>query len=281
MGYLAEAISAARNARSEGSVSPQLWNEESLAEWLVSVPDSFEQQRSHMIAALRERLPGTIEAISIEAVGRAMDAMALVPRERFMPALIDDLAYLPMIHDIGLDQTISHPEMVALLAAAADPQDGIVLDVGTGSGYQAAVMAGMASHVVSMEIITEHACQARERLARLGYLNVQVLVGDAGAPGLFPAESFDSIVIAAGAANIPEGLKAAMKIGGRLVMPLGPSQDQEQMVLLERLAQNDYRHTILRPVRFVPLTGDGGRPKSGPAPGSLREWPDLIASTLT
>ncbi|WP_206243430.1 protein-L-isoaspartate O-methyltransferase family protein [Novosphingobium terrae] len=276
MGYLAEAISAARRARTQGAVPVALWHETTLAEWLVSVPDAFAEQRSHMIAALRKRMIGTMEAISADAIDRAMAAMMSVPRECFIPPLIDDLAYLPMVHDIGLEQTISHPEMVALLAAAGDPKDGTVLDVGTGSGYQAAVMAGMASHVTSMEIVKDHARSARERLTGLGYSNIEVLIGDAGATGQFPPETFDTIVIAAGAATIPEGLKAALKPGGRLVMPIGRSQDEEQMVLLERLSPDIYRHTLLRPVRFVPLTGEGMRHNSG----TPEEWPAMIASTL-
>lgn len=235
-----------------------LWHETTLIEWLVSAPQPWADQRRHMIAAIRARLLA-MESLSLQAIERTMAAMAEVPRECFMPAPIDDLAYLPMIHGIGLEQTISHPEIVALLAAAGDPRGGTVLDVGSGSGYQAAVMAGMARQVISMEIIRDHAQTARDRLARLGYSNIEVLVGDAGATGQFPPESFDTIVVAAGAAIIPEGLKAALKVGGRLVMPVGPAQDQERMILLERQAPDMFRSTALRPVRFVPLTGEGMR----------------------
>jgi protein-L-isoaspartate(D-aspartate) O-methyltransferase len=276
MGYLAEAIAAARKARPEGISPLDLWHETTPIEWLVSAPQAWDEQRQHMIAAIRARLLA-MEKLSPQAIDRTMAAMAAVPRECFMPALIDDLAYLPMIHGIGLEQTISHPEIVALLAAAGDPQGGTVLDVGTGSGYQAAVMAGMARHVISMEIIRDHACTAKDRLAGLGYGNVEVLIGDAGATGQFPPETFDTIVVAAGAATIPEGLTAALKVGGRLVMPVGPSQEQEQMILLERHAPDVFRHTALRPVRFVPLTGEGMRQSDGAAPEA---WPAMIAATL-
>lgn len=278
MGYLADAVSAARRARSDDIVPVDLWSETSLVEWLVSVPDSFAEQRAVMVTAIRARLLGAIEGISPAALDRAMAAMAVAPRECFMPPQIDDLAYLPMVHDIGLEQTISHPEIVALLAAAGDPQGGTVLDVGTGSGYQAAVMSEMASNVLSMDIIPDHARNAQDRLTGLGYKNIQVLVGDAGAEGQFSPASFDTIVIAAGAAIIPRGLREALKIGGRLVMPVGVTQDKEQMVLLERLSPDFYRQSFLRPVRFVPLTGTGGRKPDMSSTMPLEDWSALVAS---
>ncbi|WP_068084389.1 protein-L-isoaspartate O-methyltransferase family protein [Novosphingobium rosa] len=281
MGYLAEAIAVARRTRPKGAMPVDLWDEKTLMEWLISAPQAWGEQRKQMIAAIRARLLA-MKTISPQAIERTMAAMAKVPRECFMPEPIEDLAYLPMVHGIGLEQTISHPEIVALLAAAGDPRGGSVLDVGTGSGYQAAVMAGMARHVISMEIIGDHACLAGDRLKTLGYTNIEVLTGDAGATGRFAPETFDAIVVAAGAATIPHGLQAALKVGGRLVMPVGPSQDQEHMILLERLAPDTYRQTVLRPVRFVPLTGEGMRqPPGAPATeaqeqaATLMEKPEL------
>lgn len=265
MGYLAETVAGARLAERlparMGHVA--LWHETTMAEWLVSIPGSFVAQRLAMIAAIRQRLAALSDRLDQRDIEQALTAMAAVPREAFVCPLIDDLAYLPMALAIGLDQIISHPELAAVLAAAVAPAvtsgGGHVLDVGTGSGYQAAVLAQMADRVTSIEIFAGLGTLARARLDRLDYANIEVVTGDAGAPGMFATESFSAIVVAAGAATVPPELLAALKVGGRLVMPLGATADEEQLVLIERIAADRWRRTRLRPVKFVPLTGRGAR----------------------
>ena len=261
MGYLAETVACAREteAKPAGGDNVVPWDEGKLAEWLVSVPGSFLAQRLAMVKAIRHRLSALADRLNQDDIERALEAIAVVPRERFVCPLIDDLAYLPMPLAIGLDQIISHPELAAVLAATAAPRGGHVLDVGTGSGYQAAVLARMADQVTSVEIIAGHADLARSRLNRLGYANVEVVTGDAGAPGMFERNSFDAIVVAAGAATVPPELLAALKVGGRMVMPLGATPDEEHLVLIEKTGDEQFRRTVLRPARFVPLTGQGAR----------------------
>ena len=261
MGYLAETIADLRlggHAPALGQAAPP-WDERAMAEWLIAMPPSFEAQRLAMVAAIRHRLWPMTDRLAAADIDRALRAIAQVPREAFACAEIADLAYLPMAHDIGLGQTISHPELVAIMTAAAAPHGGHVLDVGTGSGYQAAVLARIAQRVTSVEIIPTLAQQAAARLCAMGFANVDVITGDAGATGAFSAASFDAIVVAAGATQVPTDLFAALKVGGRLVMPLGPSPDDEHLVMIEKAARDAVRTTVLRPAKFVPLTGQGAR----------------------
>lgn len=256
MGYLGEAIATAKAERRAAGVPIEAlaWDERHGTEWLLGAPERFADQRAVMVAALRERLAALSDRLDPAAIARGLTALEAVPREHFVCPLIEDLAYLPAALDIGLGQTISHPEMVAVLAAAADPQGGAVLDVGTGSGYQAAVLAQMAAQVTSVEIVAPHASLARARLARLGCDHVSVIEGDATVDGLFPTAHFDAIVVAAAADRVPPALLTALKPGGRLVMPLGPNRDEDHLVLVER-SGDSWRHTRLCAARFVPLTG--------------------------
>ena len=261
MGYLAETIADLRlrdQSPGFGPAAPQ-WDERVMAEWLVAMPPSFAAQRQAMVAAIRHRLWALTDRLAAADMDRALRAMAQVPREKFARAEIAELAYLPMAQDIGLGQTISHPEMVAIMTAAAAPYGGHVLDVGTGSGYQAAVLARVARRVTSVEIIPALAQQAAARLCDMGFANVDVVTGDAGATGAFPPTSFDAIIVAAGATQVPVDLLAALKVSGRLVMPLGPSPDDEHLVMIEKTAPDTVRTTVLRPAKFVPLTGQGAR----------------------
>jgi protein-L-isoaspartate(D-aspartate) O-methyltransferase len=261
LGYLTETIATlrAQSAEQLRLDHSELWREETKIQWLLNAPETATGRRALMMDVIRTRIAGLCDRLDPCAMERALCAMSRVPRERFVCPLIDDLAYLPMPIEIGLDQVISHPELVAVLAAAADPDGGNMLDVGTGSGYQAAVLAEMAGHVTSVEILAPHARLAGQRLARLGYGNVEVIAGDAAASGICSPETYDAIVVAAGSSDIPVEFLSALKVGGRLVMPVGPSQDDEQLVLAERLAINQWRKTTLCPARFVPLTGQGQR----------------------
>jgi protein-L-isoaspartate(D-aspartate) O-methyltransferase len=194
---------------------------------------------------------------------RVLAAMATVPREEFVPSGLGDLAYADEALPIEHEQTISQPLMVALMTEllAAGPGER-VLEVGTGSGYQAAVLATMGCRVTSMERIPELATTARERLARLGYGDrVKIRVGDgsaAGAGGVAGPGSapWPFILVAAAAPRIPTALTDQLADGGRLVIPVGRRYEQE-LVLVERDGTN-FRTTNHGRCVFVPLIGEGG-----------------------
>ncbi|MFN2569786.1 MAG: protein-L-isoaspartate(D-aspartate) O-methyltransferase [Candidatus Dormibacteria bacterium] len=185
-------------------------------------------------------------------------AMALVPREEFVPASSRDEAYGDRAMAIGHGQTISQPLMVALMVQALELRAGdAVLDVGTGSGYQAAVMAACGTRVVGVERIPELATEAGERLRRLGYA-VDVVCGD-GSLGLStPGDvHFDAIAVGAAAPRLPVGLARQLADGGRLVVPIsGPAQGE--MLTRLRVTGGRWLTENLGPCRFVPLIGADG-----------------------
>ncbi|MGF7008183.1 protein-L-isoaspartate(D-aspartate) O-methyltransferase [Aminobacter sp. BE322] len=185
-----------------------------------------------------------------------LEAMSEVPREEFVPENLRDYAYEDTALPIDEYQTISQPYIVALMASAGELSPGqTILEIGTGSGYAAAVMARIVSRVVTIERLTSLADQARARLARLGYGNVEVVTGD-GVAGYEAEAPFDAILSAAGSRRIPPAWKSQLAIGGRLVMPLGPLGDQI-LVKVTRLKDDDYVEKALAAVRFVPLIGGG------------------------
>ncbi|QIB64349.1 protein-L-isoaspartate(D-aspartate) O-methyltransferase [Kineobactrum salinum] len=190
---------------------------------------------------------------------RVLNAMRRVPRERFLPANMREFAYEDTALPIACDQTISQPWVVAsMLNALQLPADARVLDVGTGSGYAAAVLAEMAGRVYSIERVPALAAAASELLRELGYDNVEVIHGD-GSVGWPAARPFDGIVVAAGAPAIPEPLKLQLSVGGRLVMPVG-SAAMQGLVRLTRIGEDEFEREELGPVRFVPLIGEAGWP---------------------
>ena len=187
---------------------------------------------------------------------RTMRAMAEVPRHEFVPTEDRDSAYLDLPLSIGLGQTISQPYIVALMTdLLAVSSKAKVLEVGAGSGYQAAVLARLARTVHTVEIVPALAQACRERLARLGIGNVVVHEGD-GATGLEEEAPFDAIIVTAAARHIPSALVAQLKPGGRLAIPLGEPGDTQELVLLEKDARGETKIHPVLPVRFVPLTGD-------------------------
>jgi protein-L-isoaspartate(D-aspartate) O-methyltransferase len=162
---------------------------------------------------------------------------------------------------IEKDQTISQPYIVALMTQLARPQPGDrALDVGTGSGYQAAVLAGMVEEVYSIEIHQALADSARERLARLGYRNVEVRHGD-GYRGWPEAAPFDLIIVAAAPPDIPEPLIDQLALGGRLVLPVGDGLGQD-LVVIEKAFDGSISRETIAPVSFVPMTGEAQEPRS-------------------
>jgi protein-L-isoaspartate(D-aspartate) O-methyltransferase len=184
--------------------------------------------------------------------GRVLDALRRVPRHRFVPLSLYDEAYSDRPLPIGHDQTISQPYIVALMTEAIRPHAQMkVLEIGTGSGYQAAILGECTREVYTIEIVPELARRSAELLSELGYANVHVRAGD-GFDGWPEQAPFDAIVVTAAPADIPEPLLAQLAPGGRLVIPVGV--DTQDLVLVERTAEGLRRRTITA-VRFVPMTG--------------------------
>lgn len=185
---------------------------------------------------------------------RLLEAMRLVPREEFLPHRLREFAYEDTPLPIASGQTISQPYIVALMLDALDlDASARVLDVGTGSGYAAAILAEMAEQVYSIERIEELADSARRLLSRLGYRNVEVIHGD-GSGGWRQAQPYDGIVVAAGGPDVPEALKHQLRVGGHLVIPVGESGSQ-QLLRITRRSENRFDQQWLSDVRFVPLVG--------------------------
>ena len=193
-------------------------------------------------------------------------AMRKVPRHKFVPSSLQAFAYADRPLPIGLDQTISQPYVVALMTELANVGRGSrVLEIGTGSGYQAAVMAALGAEVCTIEILAPLAEQSSGLLARLGYTNVRTRVGD-GYRGWPEAAPFDAVIVTAAPSRVPLPLKQQLKRGGRLVIPVGEAR-QELMVITRTRKGFDERRVV--PVGFVPMTGRAQEPPPG---GSLPNW---------
>jgi len=190
---------------------------------------------------------------------RVLAAMEQVPRHLFVPDGERGQAYEDHPLPIGGGQTISQPYIVALMTALLGlPPQARVLEVGTGSGYQAAVLSRVAAQVYSVEIVAELGARARETLVRLGYDNVQVRIGD-GYRGWPEAAPFDGILLTAAPHAVPPPLIAQLKPGGRMVLPIG-GFDQD-LVVLTKQADGTVKEEKVLPVRFVPMTGEAeGKP---------------------
>jgi protein-L-isoaspartate(D-aspartate) O-methyltransferase len=211
-------------------------------------PDNFVTERQIMVAAqLRGR------GIRDE---RVLGAMSRVPRHEFIAERYRDQAYEDHPIPIGEGQTVSQPYIVALtLEALSLAPDDTVLEIGTGSGYQTALLADLTQHVYSIERHAGLAHEAQATLARLGYTNVTVSVGD-GSEGLPAAVPFDVIAVSAAAPRIPASLFEQLREGGRMVIPVGPAEAQE----LQLVRKQEGRPVIqsLEGCRFVPLIGGQG-----------------------
>ena len=181
--------------------------------------------------------------------------MGTIPRHEFVPEDLRQVSYEDGPLPIGFGQTISQPLIVALMTDVLKiNRSSSVLEVGTGSGYQAAVASTLASQVYTIEIIPELARSAANRLRQLGYTNVTVRTGDGyfGWPDVAP---FDGIIVTAASGHIPPPLLEQLKPGGRMVIPVGPPLGQQHLTVVERAADGRVRTRQLFLVRFVPLTG--------------------------
>lgn len=187
-----------------------------------------------------------------------LGAMGKVPRELFVPAKLREFAYEDAPLPIAGEQTISQPYIVAFMAEALMLKGGEkVLEIGAGSGYAAAVLSEIVANVYTVERLGPLAEKAAATLSELGYDNVQVLHGD-GTKGWPEHAPYDAIVVAAGGPQVPESLKEQLKIGGRLVIPVGTDQRTQELVRVTRISAHEYRSEDIADVRFVPLIGEEG-----------------------
>jgi len=186
-----------------------------------------------------------------------LEAMRTVPREAFISAGFEEFAYEDSALPIAEGQTISQPYIVGAMLAAAELEDGDkVLEVGAGSGYAAAVISRIADKVFAIERHAALTDAARERMRALGYDNVELKTGD-GSGGWPQQAPFDAIIVSAGGPKIPQALKTQLAIGGRLVIPIGPI-DEQRLVRLTRTGGDAFEQDDLGAVRFVKLIGAGG-----------------------
>ena len=186
-----------------------------------------------------------------------LDAMRTVPRERFVPEPLSEFAYEDGPLPIGAGQTISQPYIVAHMVEAAGIEPGDhVLEIGAGSGYAAAVMSRVAGRVFAIERHPELAVLARDRMAALGYANVEIRIGD-GTHGWPEEAPFDAVLVAAGGPAVPRPLCRQLTIGGRLVMPVGDAH-QQRLIRVRRRSEEGFEEDDLGVVRFVPLVGAHG-----------------------
>ena len=210
---------------------------------MAEVP-AADVERMEFQLALRRR------GISNKAVLRAMDE---VPREYFVDAAFTENAYADQALPIACGQTISQPYVVAYMTEQLDVEPRHrVLEVGTGSGYQAAILSRMAREVTSIERYRTLADTARDRLRTLGYTNVTILVGD-GAAGMTHTAPFDRIMVTAAAEDIPQPLVALLADGGKMMLPIGPPNGAQRLVKLTKLPNGELTRDDLVAVRFVPL----------------------------
>ncbi len=218
---------------------------------------AYVQQRMEMIREIEADVAATRRYTGRTRLDpRVLEALREVPRHEFVPPDLHHRAYENRPQPIGDGQTISQPYIVALMTDLLEIEDGdVVLEVGTGSGYQAAVLAELAGRVYTIEIIEALGASAAARLERLGYDNVEVKIGD-GYRGWPEHAPYDGVIVTAAADEIPPPLIDQLKPGGRLVAPVASGLMAEQLTLLTKTENGEIQTREVLPVRFVPLTGD-------------------------
>ena len=224
-----------------------------LAAPALAQESDFEELRAELVDEVRIYAGYAGDKPFSDAV---LGAIGEVERHKFVPEGQVRYAYENRPLPIGYGQTISQPYIVALMTELLEPDDDdIVLEVGTGSGYQAAVLAGLVEHVYSVEIIEALATSVRERLQRLGYDNVTTKLGD-GYYGWEQHAPFDSIIVTAAASHVPPPLIEQLKPGGKIVIPVGGRFMTQLLLLLEKGDDGEIVTRQIGAVRFVPLTGE-------------------------
>ncbi len=218
--------------------------------------DDYAPARRQMIAEISSLARRTAEETGRPALDpRVLAAMGAVPRHRFVPSGEIRNAYENRPLPIGHGQTISQPYIVALMTDLLNVKpDHVVLEIGTGSGYQAAILAELARTVCTIEIIEPLAREADERLRMLGYGRVRTRIGD-GYYGWDECGPFDGIIVTAAASHVPQPLVRQLKPGGRMVIPVGAPFLAQHLMLVEKGDDGSVRTRQLLPVAFVPLTG--------------------------
>jgi protein-L-isoaspartate(D-aspartate) O-methyltransferase len=218
--------------------------------------DKYAERRQALIDEIESDVRATAEMIGKSKLDeRVLKAMDEVPREDFVPKALRIFAYDNRPLPIGYGQTISQPYIVAIMTDLLGPKPGDkVLEVGTGSGYQAAILSKLVGEVYTIEIIPELAKEAAGRLNSLGYANVKTKAGD-GYFGWKDAAPFDGIIVTAAASQIPPPLVKQLKPGGRMIIPVGSPFYTQQLVLVTKDVKGKITMKQLLPVRFVPLTG--------------------------
>lgn len=214
-----------------------------------------------MLASIRAAA-NDVSALSADPNFQAvLAAEARLPREAFVPRNARRYAYIGAPLKIGWEQTISDPYIVAVMTAAAKLGPGAnVLEIGTGSGYQAAVLAELGAKVATIEIVPQLAARAAVTLRRRGYRNVTVRSGD-GFGGWADRGPFDAVIVTAGSARVPQPLLDQLRVGGRLIMPIGPSTPTEYLQVHTKRSDGTFEVCSLGWAMFVPLTGRGQTPE--------------------
>lgn len=218
--------------------------------------DDYARERRAMVATIARLAESTGPETGRSRIDpKVLEAMGRVPRHRFVPRGSEASAYDNRPLAIGHGQTISQPYIVALMTDLLEPRAGhSVLEIGTGSGYQAAVLAELVGSVATIEIVEPLGREATGRLRALGYANVTVKVGD-GYHGWEDRAPFDAIVVTAAASHVPPPLVKQLKSGGRMVIPVGTPFSVQHLMLVEKRPDGSVSTRQILPVRFVPLTG--------------------------
>lgn len=224
--------------------------------FLFAAEDSYTLKRAAMIKEIEADMQagyGSLEKDKLDE--KVVDVLGRVPRHKFVPKNLQKVAYENRPLPIGYGQTISQPYIVAIMTdlLQVDENDR-VLEIGTGSGYQIAVLAELVAKAYSIEIIKPLGKQAKERLQRLGYENIELRIGD-GYYGWKEQAPFDAIVVTAAASHIPPPLIKQLKPGGRMLIPVGSRFMIQELLLVEKSAEGKVSTRQLLPVAFVPLTG--------------------------
>jgi protein-L-isoaspartate(D-aspartate) O-methyltransferase len=226
--------------------------------WAAHTPaaDAYAAQREQMVRLIEADVSDTRRFIGREQLDpKVLQAMAQVPRHEFVPPRQVSRAYLNRPLPIGHGQTISQPYIVALMTDLLQLAPGDrVLEIGTGSGYQAAVLAHLGTQVYSIEIVAPLAREAAARLARLGYTTVTTRSGD-GYYGWAEHAPFDAIIVTAAAGHVPPPLIEQLRPGGRILIPVGSRFTVQQLVVVDKHEDGALTTRQILPVRFVPLTG--------------------------
>ena len=223
----------------------------------IQAEEDYTMARQAMVRLIEDDVKSTRFYLDKEILDeKVMQMMAKVPRHEFVPDRNKDYAYENRPLPIGHGQTISQPYIVAIMTDLLDLKpDSRVLELGTGSGYQAAILSGLVKEVYSIEIVEPLGLAAKARLARLGYDNVTVKIGD-GYYGWEEEAPFDAIIVTAAASHIPPALSKQLKVGGRMIIPVGTMFMTQQLLLVSKQDKAKLVSRQILPVRFVPVTGD-------------------------